>query len=161
VRSVVFPLLGILLLETAWRSGNPRLLLLPPIAVNAALFYIFARSLLLDREALITGFHRYIHGQASEEVIRYTRRLTCLWVLYFGVSLTLVTMAARGWGDAALASGLSVGLPAAALVFFVGEHLFRARFLRHYGTVSLWHTLNKLRQPEAWRQAREGAAARR
>ena len=160
-RSFVLPLLGILLLQGASQLGNFRLLLLPPLFVNAVLFYIFARSLLPGRDALITGFHRYIHGDVSAEVARYTRRLTLLWVIFFGVSLGVVLLLAQipdpdGWSWR-----LSLALPLAAVAFFVGEHLFRARFRRHYGVLPLWQTLNKLRHPEAWRQSGDGAAARR
>ena len=129
---------------------NGRLLLLPPIVVNAVLFYLFARSLQPGHEALITGFHRYIHHSVSPPAALYTHRLTVLWVLFFGLSLCLLVTFTRISDPSDAPWVLSLGLPAAAIVFFVGEHCFRARFRRHYGVVPLWRTLNELRHPAAW-----------
>lgn len=149
------------MLAGALQLGNLRLLLLPPIIVNAALFLLFARSLLPGHEAMITGFHRYIHHEVSPAVARYTRRLTLLWVLYFGLSLSLAVFCARNLGQNDAAWGLSLGLLAVAILFFVGEHCFRARFRQHYGVVSLWQTLKELRHPEAWRSSLEDVSAQR
>lgn len=160
VTSVLLPFLAtLLLLQGAQQSGNFRLLLLPPIFIYAVLFYIFARSLLPGREALITGFHRYIHREVSAEVVRYTRRLTLLWVIFFGASLGFVVLLAHTVEPTGWSWGLSLGLPLAAAAFFVGEHRFRTRFRQHYGVLPLWQTLDKLRHPDAWRQSREGAPA--
>ncbi|HMB74985.1 MAG TPA: hypothetical protein VKN76_01205 [Kiloniellaceae bacterium] len=150
-----------MLLQGAHQLDNFRLLLLPPLFVNAVLYYVFARSLLPGREALITGFHRHIHREVPAEVMRYTRRLTCLWVMFFGISLAFIMLLTQTAEPNGWTWRLSLALPFAAFAFFLGEHFFRARFRRHYGVLPLWQTLRELRHPDAWRPSREDAAAPR
>ena len=101
--------------------------LLPPIAINLALAWWFGRTLIDDREPLITRFARLESGEGRLDGRRlaYTRRLTWVWTLFFvaiaaASTLLAVTTSEVAWSW--FANGASYGL---ALSLFLGEHLFR------------------------------------
>jgi uncharacterized membrane protein len=60
------------------------LVYLPCMFINAALAWLFQRTLGPDREPLITGFARIERaGQLPAVLAGYTRRLTVAWTLFF------------------------------------------------------------------------------
>jgi uncharacterized membrane protein len=150
---IILPLLVILLMHTVVLQAWPRLVLLPPVLVNAYLLYIFARSVLPGQEALITRFRRLSEQPMTEEIRHYTRQLTVLWVAFFTIALLTAVIAALTVEAKTWWWTLNLGFPAAAGLFFLAEHLYRAKYRQHFGPVSVTATLNTLRRPEAWRAA--------
>jgi uncharacterized membrane protein len=70
--------------RTGWlilSSGGPHAL------IYCGLLYVFGTSLLPGREAVATRIARTIHGELPDETIRYTRRVTWAWVIFFGLQL--------------------------------------------------------------------------
>lgn len=65
-----------------WQE-TPLALYLPPVLISGSLLWLFARSLKEGREPLITALARQVFGEQDEEVLRYTRRVTQLWSLFF------------------------------------------------------------------------------
>ena len=150
---ILLPALVILLVNTAVLQAWPRLAFLPPVLVNAYLLYLFARSVLPGQEALITRFRRLSKQPMTEEIRHYTQQLTVLWVAFFTIALFTAVIAAHIAEAKTWWWALNLGIPAVAGLFFLAEHLYRARYKQHYGPVSVTATLNTLRRPEAWRAA--------
>ncbi len=75
---------------------------LPQVFCYLGLLWLFGRSLIGAREAILTRFARFVHGDISAEIARYTRQITIFWSLFFAamaitsVSL-LVFVSADAW----------------------------------------------------------------
>ena len=134
---ILLPALVILLVHTAVLQAWPRLVLLPPVLVNAYLLYLFARSVLPGQEALITRFRRLSKQPMTEEIRHYTQQLTVLWVAFFTIALFTAVIAAHIAEAKTWWWALNLGIPAVAGLFFLAEHLYRARYKQHYGPVSV------------------------
>ena len=70
----------------AWRASgaSPALLYpLPFLAVYLCLLWWFASTLAPGREPLITRLARHVHGELSAPMLRYTRRVTWAWCVFF------------------------------------------------------------------------------
>ena len=67
---------------------------LPQVFCYLGLLWLFGRSLLGGREALITRIARFVHGgELSLEKERYTRQVTVFWCLFFaGMAVTSVSI---------------------------------------------------------------------
>ena len=65
---------------------DSRVLYLPPIFMAAALLQLFAHTLSSDAEPLICQFAR-LGGIEDERSLRYARRLTWVWTLFFAFML--------------------------------------------------------------------------
>jgi uncharacterized membrane protein len=91
----------------------------------------FGRSLLGDRVALCTRLADQIHGPLTAQEVRYTRRVTAAWALFF-VSITAATVGLfvyaplRTWS---LFANFCV-VPLIGLMF-VAEYAVRRRALPH------------------------------
>ncbi|KXV01676.1 hypothetical protein CR51_21065 [Caballeronia megalochromosomata] len=57
---------------------------------NLALAWMFGRTLVHGREPLCTQFATMVHGKLEPRVMRYTRRVTLAWTLFF-VATALVS----------------------------------------------------------------------
>ncbi|SAK47823.1 membrane protein [Caballeronia pedi] len=57
---------------------------------NLALAWMFGRTLVHGREPLCTQFATMVHGKLEARVVRYTRRVTLAWTLFF-VATALVS----------------------------------------------------------------------
>ncbi|WP_297492730.1 hypothetical protein [Acidocella sp.] len=55
----------------------------------ASLLATFALTLRPGREPLITGMARRLHGPLSTEMLRYTRKVTIAWALFFAMQLAV------------------------------------------------------------------------
>lgn len=66
-------------------SQSKLLVVLIPFLVNVALCVLFGRTLVGDREALITRFARLDEDQVPPDLVRYTHTLTFIWCLFFAV----------------------------------------------------------------------------
>ena len=122
------------------------LLFLPPIVINLALAWVFARTLVRDRVPLISRFALMEQGTLSAEVASYTRMLTWLWTLLFvaaaGISLAL---ALSGHHDAwSLFTNLINYLLVGAL--FLGEFVYRRLRFRNYRHQSPLQLLRNVRR---------------
>jgi uncharacterized membrane protein len=95
----------------AWRAAS--FLMLGWMAV------FFARTLRTGREALITRIARVSEPDLPAHLVRYTRRLTAIWVAWF----VLAALAGLLGGRSGPWTGLAVWTGTAAL--FLGEHWLR------------------------------------
>jgi len=100
------------------------------VGTHLALAAVFGRTLIGERDALITRMAKFIHGeQLSERHLRYTRNITVAWTVFFlanaAVSTVVFIWAPVAWWAvyANLLTGPLIGL------MFVGEHIVRVRVL--------------------------------
>jgi uncharacterized membrane protein len=133
-----------------------QVILLPPVIVNGGLVYLFGRTILPGREPLISAFRRLTGAEMTPETRSYTRQLTVCWVGLFAASLSASILLALYGSPAAWSWVVNLGFPVAALAFFFSEHLYRARYLKHFGSVTLSRTLGAVLHPEAWDAGRSG-----
>jgi uncharacterized membrane protein len=108
-----------------------------PLLVNLALMIYFGRTLLPNREPLITRFCRVEYGgRVPDAFVRYTRMLTLIWTALFAV------FAAECAVPFAVPSMLSWLVPLNLLnggivaLFFLGEHVFRTWRFPSFGVAS-------------------------
>lgn len=122
------------------------LLFVPPIVINLALAWVFARTLMRGRVPLISRFALMEQVTLSAEVASYTRMLTWLWTSLFvaagGISLAL---ALSGNHDAwSLFTNLINYLLVGAL--FLGEFVYRRLRFRNYRHQSPLQLLRNVRR---------------
>ncbi|UCH47343.1 MAG: hypothetical protein JSU95_14850 [Betaproteobacteria bacterium] len=99
---------------------------LPQAFCYLALLWLFGRSLMAGREALLTRFARFVHGEISAAVETYTRQITVFWCGFFAamavVSASLfVFVSADAW--LFFANVLNLPLVVGA---FVAEYFYRS-----------------------------------
>lgn len=118
-----------------------RLYLLQHMALHAALGSVFALTLRPGSTALITAMADRVQGPLTEGLRRYTRRLTAVWVGYFGgmVLLSPLLFALAPWWWWSLYANLLT--PLAAGVLFVGEFMLRYRLHPEFERVTFLQTL--------------------
>jgi uncharacterized membrane protein len=100
---------------------------------------LFARSLLPGQTPLCTHWAALVHGPLSPALLRYTRRVTAAWVVFFAMLtaalILLYALAPLGvWS--AFANFCAFPL---VIAMFVGEYLVRGRVLpdmRHAGIMA-------------------------
>lgn len=110
--------------------GNPELgMRAYPVAINAVMLTIFALSL-WHGPPIIERLARLREPDLPEAGVRYTRRVTYAWCLFFGVNGSLAAWTA-GYADLALWS-LYNGVISYILIasMFLGEWLCRRRLQR-------------------------------
>lgn len=110
------------------------LVYLPPVAINLALGWWFGKSLAAGREPVITRFARMERPDArlDSRQLTYTRRLTWVWTLFF-CATAIVSLVLAATASAVVWSKFTNGASyAAALLLFLGEHLFRRVRFRGY-----------------------------
>lgn len=131
--------------------GIATIVLVPPVLMNAFLFYIFAVSLLPGREPLIARFRRLVKGVMSPEAVPYVRKLTLAWAVLFAV-LTLASITFAVFADVtnltAWSWTVNIGGPALSIVFFIGEHLLRPK--KYGGASSPLTTVRVIMQRSSW-----------
>jgi uncharacterized membrane protein len=79
---------ALFLLRDRLAVGTPWMLLLQDVGINAALCLGFGRTLAAGSVPLVSRFAEIVHGPLSPRLMRYTRRLTCAWALFFGLTAT-------------------------------------------------------------------------
>jgi uncharacterized membrane protein len=112
----------------AWQgaSANPAwVYLLPQLGVYLFLLWLFGRTLMPGREALVTRLARSVHGTLPKEIERYSRHVTMAWCLFFaGMALTslllFVLAPLAAWS--VFANLLNVPL---VVAMFLAEYLYR------------------------------------
>ncbi len=148
---VLSGLMGLVLISV---NGGPpiltNLVVLPAIAINALMLWVFGRTLRPGRMALIERMSHLDRGPLSLEVSAYTRRLTVAWTGFFAAT-TLVSVGLAWLGDLALWSwAMNFGVPAMAISFFLGEHAYRWRRFGSQTPVSPLRTIRAAMRPAAW-----------
>ncbi len=106
----------------------------------------FGRTLRRGAQPLITLLATRIHGPLDAARLRYTRRVTQAWTLYFAamalLSLGLYLFASfERWVFFA-----SLLTPAALVAMFVGEHLLRYRLHPEFERASMLDSIRAYRQ---------------
>jgi uncharacterized membrane protein len=123
----------------------------PPIAINAVLGVMFARSLRRGHEPAIAVFARLEQGTLTPELARYARGLTWFWTMLF-----------LGLATAALLLAMYASLPTwswfancatyiAVASLFVGEYLYRRIRFPQYRHASLLTLFRNVRARAPWR----------
>ncbi|BAN27673.1 COG4648 family protein [Caballeronia insecticola] len=59
---------------------------------NLALAWMFGRTLAAGREPLCTQFAAMVHGKLEARVVRYTRRVTLAWTMFFVATALVSTL---------------------------------------------------------------------
>ncbi len=120
---------------------------------NLLLGIVFGRTLAGGREPLCTTFARAVHGELPPEVVRYSRRVTIAWTLFFATIFTLSCILFLGRFLAAWSILANIATPVLVALMFVLEYFIRHRvlpkwerigvlesvraFARHFGTAHL------------------------
>ena len=135
-------------------SGGPaiftNIVLLPSILINGMLLWVFGRTLRPDCMPLIERMSRLEVGELSPELIRYTRRLTVGWTLFFALSFLGAVVLAIEADLATWSWAINFGVPALALLFFLGEHAYRVPRFGGEAPLSPVTTLRAALRPAAW-----------
>lgn len=125
-----------------WRTGTLLAAFMPSFAINLGLGAFFARTLRAGREPLITRLARVERAHSRlpfpEEMARYTRRLTQIWVAFFALNASVTLLLASTAPLAAwsfYANVLNVPLLAA---MFAAEYVYRRRRFPAHPHVSPW-----------------------
>jgi uncharacterized membrane protein len=113
--------------------------------IHLAFCCVFAITLRHGATPLITTFALRLHRTVSPALLRYTRRITWLWSVYFGamVVLSLGLFAAAPWWWWSVFANLVT--PAAAVALFVGEYLLRYRLHPEFERITLQQALQAYR----------------
>lgn len=143
-----FGLLTVTIWVLATRFELLRLLYWQPILINGAGCYLFARTLAPGQMPLVTRFAAVVRGYLHPDVVRYTRRVTQAWALFFALlaleSLLLALFAPlRFWS--LFTNFINYLLVA---VFFAVEYCIRIRCLAHLEHPSFVKFLRSLLKPE-------------
>jgi uncharacterized membrane protein len=103
--------------------------------LNLSLLWLFGRTLLRDREPLISQIARHITGPLQPEIVVYTRQVTIAWCVFFLLQV-LTSLSLYLFAPVAIWSLFINVLDVPLLaIMFVGEHSYRtARFPDHSRT---------------------------
>jgi uncharacterized membrane protein len=119
---------------------------LPQVLGYLGLLWFFGRTLVSGREALITRFARFIHGEIPPEIERYTRQITILWCGFFVsmlvVSVSLFTLVST---DAWLFFANVLNMPLLVGVF-IAEYVYRSFRFPDWPYPSLAATVDAFRR---------------
>lgn len=135
-----------------WSDSLSFAVYLPPIAGFAFMAFFFQRTLRPGSEPLITRVARREHPDLPQEIERYTRMLTWVWVCCFVFLLSTALLLApllplRSWSR--WTQGLAIVLP---LILFLGEYAYRHYLLpehRHAALPTLVHNIIAVIKEEA------------
>jgi uncharacterized membrane protein len=106
-------------------AGTQWVLLLQHVGINALLCIGFGRTLAPGAVPLVSRLARIVHGELSPRLVRYTRKATLAWTLFFGLNAA-VSVLLFAAAPAAVWSGF-VNLLSMPLLgaMFAGEYLVR------------------------------------
>ena len=132
-RAAAFPLVAACLLGIGGLAGDARFALAMPVVVSVGLLVVFAST--LPGTPIIERFARRTEPELSPEKVRYCRRVTWVWCVFFVLNASIAAWLAwrgepRSW---ALYTGLLAYLAVAALG--VSEYLVRKWRFRDYSSV--------------------------
>jgi len=123
-------LLGCAVLSAWWQ--NHVLIFLPPILITLMILWPFAVSVRRHRTPLLTRFYQLTETEAAPEMIRYTTRLTWVWVGL--ISLMLIETIALGLFAPLTVWSLMTNFVNYVLLilFMILEFLFRMLYFRRW-----------------------------
>jgi uncharacterized membrane protein len=131
---------ALLILAASWQSAHQSLMAVsgvPHTIINGGLLALFAGSLIVGRESIVTVLARKVRGPLPDELVVYTRRVTWAWSIFFagqllGSLLLFLYAPVEVWS-------LFVNLLNAPLIvlMFGLEYGYRMTRFRHYhhGTI--------------------------
>ena len=123
-----------------------------PLILNSALCWIFGRTLVHGREALITRFARLIENEElPSEVVQYTRRITFIWCLAFGAFALEVALLAAFADPTVWSLFANVVNYLLILVLFAFEYGYRRWRFRHRPHLSPFQFFVNLAKAD-WRE---------
>jgi len=110
---------------------RPLAVRLYPVFMNAAMLSVFAVTL-WKPPSMIERFARVLDPDLPESGVRYTRKVTIVWVGFFTLNgaIALWTVLQPGWAAWTLYNGF-LSYVAAGLLF-VGEYFVRQRVMRQH-----------------------------
>ena len=115
----------------------PDLFFIEHAGINLLLAFVFGRTLMGRREALVTRFAVIVHGTIPPEVERYTRHVTLAWTILFA-TLVVLSCALYFSGHMAQWSLLAnIVNPIAIVAMFVIEYAVRLRALPNWEQVGI------------------------
>ena len=123
-------------------SANPALVyLLPHAGTYLFMLWLFGRTLMPGREALITRLARHVHGTLPKDIERYTRQVTMAWCVFFAgmalSSLLLFLLAPLAvWS--VFANLLNIPL---VVAMFLAEYLYRILRYPNFSHASIRSTI--------------------
>ncbi len=123
------------------------LLLLPPVLINLTLALVFGSTLLPGATPLITQFSRIMKGTLDAKALRYTRRVTIAWVIFFCVMVlesVLLALYASPMVWSIFTNFLNYLF---LLLFFLLEYILRVRLFpeqEHPGFIPFLRSLTKV-----------------
>jgi len=130
---------AVLLAALTWRTARFVNLLypVPSVIVYAALTWLFGRTLVTGREALVTRLARHVHGTLPDDITAYTRQVTWAWCLLFG-AMAVASLLLFAFGPLETWS-LFVNVLTFPLIagMFVVEYCYRVLRFRTFAHVSL------------------------
>jgi uncharacterized membrane protein len=132
--------LGAVGLWLGWDSlqrNFPSLFFVEHAAANLLLAVLFGRTLRAGSEPLVTRFARILHPTLPPEVVRYTRRVTIAWTVFFTTLFTLSCALYLGGFVAAWSALANIASPIAIGVMFVAEYAIRLRALPNWHRVGI------------------------
>ena len=113
---------------------------------NVLLAALFGVSLTRGRESLCTRLAEAVRGSLDSEVVRYTRKVTWAWTLFFlGMSLVSAVLFLFGTIEAWSVFANFLSLPL-VLLMFVAEHLVRLHTLPHLEQHSIMESILAFRR---------------
>lgn len=115
----------------------PDLFFIEHAGANLVLALVFGRTLLAPREPLCTSFARLVHGALPDEVLRYTRRVTIAWTLFFAVLFALSCALYLGRFIAAWSVLANIASPILVAAMFLVEYAVRHRVLPEWERVGV------------------------
>lgn len=131
-----------------------RLYLLQHAGIHLALGAAFALTLRPGSTPLITLLAERVHERLTPAMRAYTRALTKAWAAYFAamtaLSVAIYALASWAWWSVFC----TLVTPAAAVAFFVGEHLWRYRRHPEFERASLgaaWQAYRRRTEAESAR----------
>jgi uncharacterized membrane protein len=121
--------------------------------MNLLLAVTFGRTLVGHREPLCTRFARIIHGTLAPEVVRYTRRVTLAWTIFFASLFTLSCLLFAGDFVAAWSFLANIASPILIGTMFVVEYAIRLRALPDHERIGVLGGFRAFTQHMAQRRA--------
>jgi uncharacterized membrane protein len=142
-------------LALAAPAGGVRLLDLPPILIPLALAWVFGRTLAKGRTPLVSRFAELEQGGVlTEELARYTRRLTWVWTAFL-LALAAISAWLAASGDRVAWSWFTNFAGYALLgALFLGEFAYRRVRYRNYRHDSPIKLAGRIRLAELFRHRR-------
>jgi len=128
------------------RSHYQWFFLIQDLAFFVLLAYYFASSLRAGREPLCTFFARHVHHALSPELLKYTRFLTKVWVLFFVFTGCISSLLFFFASNAVWAFFTNLLVPFLAVGVFVVENACRRFVLPPADRVGLLGTYSALRR---------------